>query len=334
VDINMIFTEGQDATEDAAPAELLTNGADSCAVTSDSVESTELEPPPVGAADDLESSAAQVDMTQLYLHDIGAFQLLTAAEEIDLAHRIIGGDAVARSRMILCNLRLVVNIARHYSNRGLPLLDLIEEGNLGLIHAVEKFDPERGFRFSTYATWWIRQAIERAIMNQARTVRIPVHLIKEIHLCLRAVRQLNTQLDHEPTVADIAHLLNKPVPAVRRLLALNAHIRSLDTPLEQDPEHSLLDMLEDSTAVDPIHQLEDAAQQRQLAHWLQQLTAKQREILERRFGLDGDDDATLEQVAAEIGLTRERVRQIQMEALRRLRSILHQDGVYSVNALE
>ncbi len=283
-------------------------------------------------SDDVEPSTTQVDMTLLYLHDIGTFQLLTAAEEIQLARQIQGGNAQARSQMILCNLRLVVNIARHYSNRGLPLLDLIEEGNLGLIHAVEKFDPERGFRFSTYATWWIRQAIERAIMNQARTVRIPVHLIKEINLCLRAIRQLNSQLDHEPTIDDVAYLIDKPVLVVRRLLMLNTQIRSLDTPLDQDPEHSLLDLLEDPAAINPAIQLEDVAQQRQLEQWLQQLTDKQRDVLERRFGLQGDEDATLEQIAAEIGLTRERVRQIQLEALRRLRDILGQDGVYSASA--
>lgn len=328
----MIFTEDQNATDDddAPLAEQLLAGAAASFVAITA--SIAPEPLPVAiAADDVEADTGQVDMTQLYLHDIGSFQLLTAAEEIELAQRIRDGDAGARSRMIVCNLRLVVNIARHYFNRGLPLLDLIEEGNLGLIHAVEKFDPERGFRFSTYATWWIRQGIERAIMNQVRTVRVPIHLIKDIHLCLRAIRQLNIQLDREPTVADIAHLLDKPTPAVRRLLALNAQIRSLDAPLDQDPEHSLLDLLEDSAAADPANQFEEATQQHQLALWLQQLTARQRDILERRFGLRGDEDATLEMVSAEIGLTRERVRQIQVEALRHLRDILQQDGVYGVN---
>ncbi|MBK1642518.1 RNA polymerase sigma factor RpoS [Chromatium okenii] len=314
--------------DDALPVEQTFHTADEFLTATFEVSASPSFTPP----DDTEPNTAQVDMTLLYLHEIGAFQLLTAAEEIQLARLIQAGNAQARSQMILCNLRLVVNIARHYSHRGLPLLDLIEEGNLGLIHAVEKFDPERGFRFSTYATWWIRQAIERAIMNQARTVRIPVHLLKEINLCLRAIRQLNSQLDHEPTIDDIAYLIDKPALVVRRLLLLNTQIRSLDTPLDQDPEHSLLDLLEDPAAINPAVQLEDVAQQRQLEQWLQQLTEKQRDVLERRFGLQGDDDATLEQVAAEIGLTRERVRQIQLEALRRLREILGQDGIYSASA--
>mgnify|MGYP001805939760 CR=1 FL=1 len=275
--------------------------------------------------------ANQIDMTRLYLNDIGISKLLTAAEEIQLARQAQHGDLAARARMIVCNLRLVVKIARHYVNHSLPLLDLIEEGNLGLIRAVEKFDPERGFRFSTYATWWIRQTIERSLMNQSRTVRIPVHIAKEINIYLRAARHLAQYLDHEPSPEDIAHLVDKPVDEVKRRLALNVQIGSLDIPIGKDADKSLLDIIEGDAAFDPANQLQNTEIQSYLEHWLNQLTAKQREVIERRFGLHGYDDATLEKVALELGITRERVRQIQIDALKRLRDILHQEGFSSAS---
>lgn len=271
------------------------------------------------------------DATRMYLQEIGEAKLLTAAEEVHFARLAQSGDAGARQRMIVCNLRLVVKIARRYLNRGLPLLDLIEEGNLGLIRAVEKFDPERGFRFSTYATWWIRQTIERAIMNQTRTVRLPIHVVKEINLYLKVARQLSHRLDHEPTTEDIAVMLDKPIGEVKRLLGLNEHIASVDSPCSKDADKPLVDLLADDAVEDPTDQIQGNDIQDNLERWLAQLNLKQREVLVRRYGLHDHDHETLEHVAAELGVTRERVRQIQMEALRRLREILEKEG-FSVDA--
>jgi RNA polymerase nonessential primary-like sigma factor len=271
------------------------------------------------------------DATRLYLNEIGGSKLLTAEEEVRFSRLAQGGDNVARQRMIVSNLRLVVKIARRYLNRGLPLLDLIEEGNLGLIRAVEKFDPERGFRFSTYATWWIRQTIERAIMNQTRTVRLPIHVVKEINIYLKAARHLAQRLDHEPTTEDVAVMLDKPISEVKRMLGLNERIASVDTPFSKDADKPLVDMLQDDAADDPTERIHDEDVQHNLEAWLRKLNDKQREVVERRFGLHGHEHSTLERVAQELGVTRERVRQIQMDALRRLRDILEKDG-FSVDA--
>ena len=269
---------------------------------------------------------SQLDATRLYLNEIGYSKLLTAEEEVYYARLAQKGDAAARRRMIECNLRLVVKIARRYMNRGLALLDLIEEGNLGLIRAVEKFDPERGFRFSTYATWWIRQTIERAIMNQTRTIRLPIHVVKEINVYLRAARQLTQTLDHEPTAEEIADLLDKPISEVKRMLGLNERVTSVDTPYGKDADKPLLDTIADEKASDPTEFLQADGINAHLDEWLSRLNDKQREVVERRFGLHGYENSTLEQVANELGVTRERVRQIQMDALKRLRVILEQEG--------
>jgi RNA polymerase nonessential primary-like sigma factor len=272
------------------------------------------------------SHAAQLDATRLYLNEIGASPLLTAEEEVYFSRRAQKGEEAARKRMIESNLRLVVRIARRYVNRGLALLDLIEEGNLGLIRAVEKFDPERGFRFSTYATWWIRQTIERAIMNQTRTVRLPIHVVKEINVYLRAARRLAQSLDHEPTIEEIAEVLDKPVEEAKRMMGLNERETSVDTPLSRDVDKPLLEAIPDETLVDPSDVLQGENMHDKLGGWLGQLTDKQREVVERRFGLHGYESATLEQVGNEIGVTRERVRQIQMDALQRLRKIMENTG--------
>ena len=268
-----------------------------------------------------------LDATQLYLGEIGFSPLLTAEEEVLYARRALRGDEVARKRMIESNLRLVVKISRRYSNRGLALLDLVEEGNLGLIRAVEKFDPERGFRFSTYATWWIRQTIERAIMNQTRTIRLPIHVVKELNVYLRTARELAQKLDHEPTAEDIALKLDKSVDDVNRMLRLNERVGSVDNPIGGDSEKALLDIIPDEKSGGPETSTQDDDIKTSIVHWLQELNPKQREVLARRFGLLGYEASTLEDVGREIGLTRERVRQIQVEGLRRLRDMLTHQGL-------
>ncbi len=277
-----------------------------------------------------EVSERDLDATRLYLSEIGFSPLLTAEEEVYFARQIAKGSEEARKRMIESNLRLVVKIARRYLNRGLALLDLIEEGNLGLIRAVEKFDPERGFRFSTYATWWIRQTIERAIMNQTRTIRLPIHVVKEINIYLRAARHLSQKLDHEPSPEEISEMLDKPIEDVKRMLGLNERVTSVDVPLGRDSDKSILDAIPDEQNVDPAVLLQDEDIQSCLELWLSQLNDKQREVVEHRFGLHGREVATLEEVGNELGVTRERVRQIQLEALKRLREIMEREG-YSVD---
>lgn len=269
------------------------------------------------------------DVTQLYLNEIGANPLLSAEDELTLARLVMAGDFAARQKMIESNLRLVVSIAKRYPNRGIPISDLIEEGNLGLIHALEKFDPERGFRFSTYATWWIRQNIERFIMNQSRTIRLPVHVVKELNLVLRALRHLESSGDRLPHrgAEEVARLLDKPVKEVREILALNEHTTSLDAPLEIDNELSVGDAIADDGTLSPEGQLQHAEVGRRVAEWVAQLSANQRYVIERRYGLNGCEVGTLEHLSADLGLTRERVRQIQIEALSKLRKQLSREGL-------
>jgi len=271
------------------------------------------------------------DITQIYLNEIGQNPLLTAAEELDYARATRAGDFESRQKMIEHNLRLVVSIAKHYLNRGLTLADLIEEGNLGLIHALEKFDPERGFRFTTYATWWIRQSIERAIMNQSRTIRLPAHVVKELNIVLRALRHLETHgmlgENREPTLDDVAHLLGKPVEKVRKILGYNEHVTSLDAPVDGEQGLSVGDQLADDDAPTPELILHNSEIERWIRQWLDELSERQRRVIERRYGLSGVEVATLEQLARELGVTRERVRQIQAEALDKLRARLRVRGL-------
>lgn len=273
------------------------------------------------------SGSSDVDPTQIYLKEIGVSPLLNAEEEIHYARLAQKGDLKARNHMIQCNLRLVVKIARRYLNRGLTLLDLIEEGNLGLIRAVEKFDPERGFRFSTYATWWIRQNIERALMNQTRTIRLPIHVIKELNTYLRKSRELAQTIENEPTHEDIAKALNISSDDVNKLMRLNEKTLSLDTPMGDESEKPLLEALSDHLSEEPAEELENNNLVARLNNCLQNLNDKQRSILAQRFGLYGHEEATLEEVGQKVGLTRERVRQIQVEALKQLRGILEDQGV-------
>jgi RNA polymerase nonessential primary-like sigma factor len=266
------------------------------------------------------------DVTQIYLHQIGLKPLLTPEEEQRYARLTVRGNFSARQKMIEHNLRLVVNIAKQYLNRGVPLLDLIEEGNLGLMHALEKFDPERGFRFSTYATWWIRQNVERAIMNQSRTIRLPVHVIKDMNVVLRARRHLEAHGDREPRVEDIAHLLGRTTDDIRRAFAHNEHLASLDAPLDIDPMLSIGESIADEAAEPPDTHLANVEIEDLVREWLGQLNPKQRSVIERRFGLNGAEVVTLEHLAQSLGVTRERVRQIQLEALAQLRRILRRRG--------
>ncbi len=268
------------------------------------------------------------DPVQIYLSEIGLTPLLTADEEKDFTRAAQKGCEASRHRMIKSNLRLVVKIARRYLNRGLPLLDLIEEGNLGLIHAVEKFDPERGFRFSTYATWWIRQTIERGLMNQTRTVRLPIHIIKDINVCLRARRELSQSGDPMATPHDIAKHLDRDVKGVERLLELNDRVVSSVAPgASPEAGRELVDTLTDHATATPPQKAQKTSVCVGLARWLEQLSGKERAVVERRFGLAGYDTHTLEQVGAQIGVTRERVRQIQLKALANLRALAEAEGL-------
>jgi len=279
----------------------------------------------VGQAYQNKSAGGTSDPTRLYLNEIGISPLLTADEEKHFARLARRGDEAARQRMIESNLRLVVKIARRYLNRGLPLLDLIEEGNLGLIHAVKKFDPERGFRFSTYATWWIRQTIERAIMNQSGTVRLPIHVIKDINSCLRAARKLRHRQDAEPTPTEIASYLDRDVEDVERLLSL--HNRVTIRTGNRDDESGPLDRLTAGRSAEPPRCAQKDRVESLVDTWVSELSAKQRAVLERRFGLHGYSRATLEEIGEEIGVTRERVRQIQLDALQKLRDMMERNGI-------
>ena len=270
------------------------------------------------------------DLTQIYLNEIGGHTLLKADEELSLARAMKAGEFAARQKLIEHNLRLVVSVAKHYTNRGVALPDLIEEGNLGLIHALEKFDPERGFRFTTYATWWIRQAVERAIMNQSRTIRLPAHVVKELNVVLRALRHLEMhgQPDgRDVALEDVAHLLDKPVEQVRKVLGYNERTTSLDAPLDRDGGGSIGDSLADEDALSPELVLHNSEVEEWVQMWLAELNERQRTVIERRYGLNDRDVATLEELAREIGVTRERVRQIQAEALEKLRQWLKRRGL-------
>jgi len=278
--------------------------------------------------------ATDADPTRLYLKEIEVSPLLTAEEEVHYSRLALKGDIAARDKMIECNLRLVVKIARRYMNRGLALLDLIEEGNLGLIRAVEKFDPERGFRFSTYATWWIRQTIERGLMNQTRTIRLPIHVIKELNTYLRAARKLTQELNREANAEDVAQLLKKPVKDVEKMFKLADRVSSFDIPMGGEGERPLLDVIPDENNTDPSSILQDESVMQHLDSWLDELDEKQREVVVRRFGLRNHPRGTLEEVGLELGVTRERVRQIQMDALRKLRRILEHSGYSRENIIE
>jgi len=266
------------------------------------------------------------DSTSAYLKEIGLIPLLDAHEELELALLVSVGDGDARRRMIEANLRLVVAVARGYVGRGVPLLDLIAEGNLGLIRAVEKFDGGRKLRFSTYATWWIRDGVQRALMQQGRTVRLPAHVLREFAQVLRARRQLTSELGRMPSIEELARNVGKPGGDVAGLFCLTDRISSLDAPMSATDDRALLEQLivegADAAATRSASDSGDA----RVAHWLEQLPPRQRLVLQRRYGLNDEETQTLAEIASELGLTRERVRQIQSEALARLRRLVESDS--------
>lgn len=265
------------------------------------------------------------DSVRLYLREIGKIPLLSAEEELELAHRVVAGDKDAKDKMAEANMRLVVSIAKRYVGRGLDLLDLIQEGNTGLLRAVEKFDPDKGFKFSTYATWWIRQAITRAIADQARTIRIPVHMVETINKLLRTQRRLTQELNREPTNDEIAKAMDLEVDKVEHIMKIKQDISSLDASIRDDEEESVLaDFIEDEEAVSPEQSATTQLLKEQVKGMLGALTEREQKILKLRFGLEDGKQHTLEEVGQEFSVTRERIRQIEAKALAKLRK--HKDA--------
>ena len=266
------------------------------------------------------------DPTDIYLKEVGIAPLLSKEEEIHYSRLTKKGDLNARKKMIESNLRLVIKIARRYLRSGMAILDLIEEGNLGLMHAVEKFDPERGFRFSTYSAWWIQQTIERAIMSQNRTIRLPMHIMKKVNSCLRIKNELAKQLNHEPTYDDIANKLSKSEKEIEKTLCLNEKIISIDAPISDNFNKSLVEIV-GTDILDPAKIVSIQSLKKAICMWLSKLTSTQKSVVELRFGLNNQEASTLEQTGVKIGLTRERVRQLQTEALRSLKMIVEEQGI-------
>ncbi len=267
------------------------------------------------------------DITQRYFDDISRLKVLTADEEQAYARRMKRGDSSARETLITHNLRLVVFAAKRYLGRGLPLLDLVEEGNLGLMHALEKFDPERGFRLSTYALWWIRQSIERALMNHSRTVRLPVHVVRELNRCLRARHELEMQGMHDVSAEDIASSTGKDVDSVREVLLLNRQPLPLDAPLDIDPDLTLGEAIADERCVPHDERVYQEEIEQHVREWLSRLSDRQRWVVERRFGLNNHDIATLNELSQDLHVSRERVRNILLEAQEKLSARLQEKGL-------
>jgi len=265
------------------------------------------------------------DSVRLYLREIGKIPLLSSEEELALANRVVAGDKVAKDKMAEANMRLVVSIAKRYVGRGLDLLDLIQEGNTGLLRAVEKFDPDKGFKFSTYATWWIRQAITRAIADQARTIRIPVHMVETINKLLRTQRRLTQELNREPTNDEIAEAMEIDVDKVEHIMKIKQDISSLDASVHEDEEDSVLgDFIEDEDTISPEDSATNQLLKEHVKDMLNGLTEREQKIIKLRFGLEDGKNYTLEEVGQEFSVTRERIRQIEAKALAKLRK--HKDA--------
>jgi len=297
-----------------------------------------LEPDALDLADEEELSDEDLEITvdnvdafaddsvRLYLREIGKIPLLSLEEEAELAQKIVKGDKKAKDKMVEANMRLVVSIAKRYSGRGLDFLDLIQEGNTGLLRAVDKFDPEKGFKFSTYATWWIRQAITRAIADQARTIRIPVHMVETINKVLRTTRKLTTELNHEPSTEEIAKELDMEVEKVEYVMRIKQDIASLDASVgrDGDDEDSVLgDFVEDEERISPEDSAATQILKEKLAEIISTLSEREQKIIKMRFGIGGERPHTLEEVGTEFSVTRERIRQIEAKALSKLRK--HKD---------
>lgn len=268
-----------------------------------------------------ETEEKSLDATDLYLGEIGRAPLLSKEEEVYYAKLVQKGDKEAQKVMIESNLRLVVKIARKYIRSGIPLLDLIEEGNLGLMRAIEKFDPDRGFRFSTYGAWWIQQTIERAIMSNSRTIRLPVHIVKQLNACLRVSRELSKKLDHEPTVEEITEKLNRPEIDVEKIMALNEKTISIDSPISEEINKPLVETL-GNKQYSPEKEFFLDNLKENINTWLDNLTGLQKSVIEYRFGLNNHEITTLEKTGEQIGITRERVRQLQAESINILKDLL------------
>jgi len=280
-----------------------------------------------GAAERPEKEGFNTDSVNIYFNSIKRFELLTKKDERDLAKRVVKGDMDARRRMIESNLRLVVNIAKHYMNRGLSFPDLIEEGNIGLIKSVERFKPSRGCKFSTYATYWIRQTIDRAIANQANTIRLPIHITTDLSKLSRASRELNSTLNREPSVTELSEKSGLSGRYVKKLTGINRKSYSLDTPVSDEGEQTMLDRLEDENAVSPMEAVDEAIRTALVNGWIDRLDENERKIIRLRFGLEGEEAMTLEGVGKTFGITRERVRQIEAKALNKLRKMVEETDI-------
>jgi len=262
------------------------------------------------------------DAVRIYFNSVRKYPLLAPAEELHLTKRVAKGDKTARRRMVEGNLRLVINIAKKYANRGMPFQDLIEEGNIGLIKAVEKFKPNKGCKFSTYATYWIKQTIERGIINQSKVIRLPVHVASDIYKMMRVTRELTNKLCREPSMAEISHNMGTSGRYVNRLSMIARKNISLDANLREDPERSLMDIMEDDKFQLPMEMLEEESRSMQILKLLGMLEKKEQAILLMRFGLNGKEPRTLESIGKSFGVTRERVRQIEARAMNKIRNIL------------
>lgn len=271
-----------------------------------------------------EEEQATADAIKIYLKDIQKSTLLTAEDERELAGLIAKGDDAARDRMIESNLRLVVKIAKRYMNRGLPFLDLIEEGNMGLIKAVEKFKVSKGCRFSTYATWWIRQSIERALVNQSRTIRLPVHVADDINKLVKINRELVQRLKRDPSDEEIAEAMGADIAYVRRMMILVKKTYSIEHPMGDNEDYSLIDTIEDTNLVDPGKMIEDLDRFSHVLEWMDDLNENEREILALRFGLNDREPQTLDTIGQKFGVTRERIRQIEAKSLTKLKKTLQE----------
>ena len=298
IDIDMISVETSEAEKIGSPEELLFNAPDERI---------------------FEVKEEEVDITNLYLNNL-CRPLLSAAEEVDLAKKIRNGDKVAYNQMIESNLRLVVKMAKRYMNKGLAFLDLIAEGNIGLMRAVDKYNPDLGFRFSTYATWWIKQSVERALLNQTRTIRVPIHVLKELNLYLRTAAELRKQNNCDPSPEEVAKKLNKSIKDVKKILTATKTVDSIDDMFD-DSSRPIIETIASENCLSPQSELEQNNLHAHLDNWLDHLNENQRTVIAMRFGLRGYDATTLENIGNQIGLTRERVRQIQIEAMRRLSQI-------------